>query len=51
MNSLQWILMFEAWQKFRNMAKDAGFYTVELEAVEDKLMGICPIPQPKQMKV
>lgn len=50
-NSLNWILMFEAFEKFRRAAETAGLQDDRIEGIEEHIMSVNPIPQPKPMKV
>lgn len=50
-NSLNWILMFEAFEKFRRAAETAGLQDDRIEGIEEHIMSVNPIPQPKPMQV
>ena len=49
MTSLEWILLYEAFEPFREKAKKHGLYIAELDRIEENLFKRCPIPQPKPM--
>ena len=51
MNSLNWIAMFEAFGAFQEAAKHAGFDDGRIHEIDDHIMSVCPIPQPKKMDV
>lgn len=51
MTSLEWILLYEAFEPFRAKADKHGLYAAELDRIEDDLFKRCPIPQPKPMQV
>ena len=51
MNSLNWIVMFEAFEAFKEAAKRAGFNDDRIRGIDDHIMNICPIPQPHKMDV
>lgn len=47
MNSLEWIGLYEAFERFEARAKSANFRVKEIEAMGNELFALCPIPQPK----
>ena len=49
--SLDWIILYEAFERFEAEAKARGLYADELKRIEDDLFDRCPIPQPQPMKV
>ena len=49
--SLEWIVMYEAFERFEAEAKAHGLYIEELQRIGDDLFDRCPIPQPQHTKV
>ncbi|MBQ8699512.1 MAG: hypothetical protein IJ521_11040 [Schwartzia sp.] len=49
--SLEWIVLYEAFERFEAEAKAHGLYVDELQRIGDDLFARCPIPQPQPMKV
>lgn len=47
MKPLEWIRLYEAFERFEALARASGFHVEELEAIGDELFACCPIPQPK----
>lgn len=47
MNCLEWIGLYEAFEKFEARAKAANYRVEEITAIGDDLFARCPIPQPK----
>lgn len=50
-NSLDWIALYEAFNRFAAEAKRHGLYAEKLEKIEEDMWERNPIPQPKQMEV
>ena len=51
MSSLQYILLLEAFEKFRILAEKADFHDGRIVEIENRLFDEDPIPQPKKMRV
>ena len=49
--SLEWIVLYEAFERFEAEAKAHGLYADELKRIGDDLFDRCPIPQPQPMRV
>ena len=51
MTSLQYILLLDAFEKFRCLAEEAEFHVDRIRGIEDRLFDENPIPQPREMRV